>query len=726
MKRIIIFLLCCLGTQYAVLAQETISGTVRDAQSKEPLAGTTVRLLTGSKTVITDSAGWFRLPVSGKGPFRVQWTLTGYGVRDTVFNSVSSLTGLVIFLDPETNDLDEVIIVASSRTNSRIEDLPTKVEVLGAEEVQEENGIKPGNIASLLGDIAGIQIQPTSVSTGNVDMRIQGLQGKYTQILRDGIPLFGGYSGSFSILQIPPLDLQQIELIKGASSTLYGGGAIAGMLNLVPKKPKLHKPERSLTLNQSTLGETNLNLFLSARNERNGYTLFAGGTQQLPQDINKDGFSDLPLIHQLFLHPRYFWYGKDRSTLALGYTLSLEDRNGGNMQVVKDKNHSGNPFFIRNKSQRHTADLVWEKPLRDQQELTLKASTSWMNRDVLTNGFGMQAVQLNWFGELAYSGKVNHHTWVMGMNLSGERFRKQQPDSTLLPNTNGHTVGFFAQGDWKWFDRLTLQTGLRTDWHNRYGWFVLPRVSLMWKASQTVTLRLGTGWGYKTPTLFNAEVDERSYRYLNGFAPGIKAEGSMGVNMDINYKKRLGDELTLTLNQTFFFNSIRRPLLLETDPVNTGQSTYLNAPAGIRSAGMETYVQLSDEALELYLGYVYTHARRRYDALNPQLPLIARHKLASVVAYRFGKSFRAGIEAAYTGKQFLDDGTTTSPYLFAAAMVRYNIGKVALVLNGENLFDYRQNKKQSVVFPPYQNPSFPEIWAPLDGRVINLSLYWKW
>ena len=150
----------------------------------------------------------------------------------------------------------EVIVVSSSRTNSRIEDLPTKVEVLGAEEMHEENGIKPGNIVSLLGDIAGIQIQQTNAATGNADMRIQGLQGKYTQILRDGIPLFGGYSGSFSILQIPPLDLQQVELVKGSSSTLYGGGAIAGMLNLVSKKPKLGTPEGSFTLNRSTLKRT--------------------------------------------------------------------------------------------------------------------------------------------------------------------------------------------------------------------------------------------------------------------------------------------------------------------------------------------------------------------------------------------------------------------------------------------------------------------------------------
>jgi iron complex outermembrane receptor protein/outer membrane receptor for ferrienterochelin and colicins len=618
----------------------------------------------------------------------------------------------------------EVIVVSSSRTNSRIEDLPTKVEVLGAEEMHEENGIKPGNIASLLGDIAGIQIQQTNAATGNADMRIQGLQGKYTQLLRDGMPLFGGYSGSFSILQIPPLDLQQVELVKGSSSTLYGGGAIAGMLNLVSKKPKLGSPERSFTLNRSTLKENNLNFFFSGRNKQAGYTFFAGGTQQDAVDVNKDGFSDVPQVKSVFVHPRVFLYGGDKSTVILGYTFSYEDRKGGDMKVLDKTVTPQNQFFIQNKSLRNVADIIWEQRLANQAQLTAKASTSFFSRDVTTNVFGMKGNQFTWYSEVAYAQKKGHHNYVMGVNFNGDDFKKQQPDSSLVPNETTHTLGFFAQDDWKFANGFTLQSGVRADVSNRYGTFVLPRLSLMYKASRYVTMRLGGGLGYKTPTLFNAELDERDYRYLSGYTAGIEAERSAGANFDVNYKQQFG-EWNLTFNQSFFYNRINHPLLLNSTGTSPAILYYRNAAAPIETTGFETYVQAREDQLEIYLGYVYTDAKRKYNLAHTNLPLIARHKLATVIAYEFSEKFRAGFETAYTGVQYLDNGQTTTPYVFAAAMMRYNIGKASLVLNCENLFDYRQNKNNVVVFPPYTNPSFPEIWAPMDGRVVNLSLYVK-
>ena len=118
--------------------------------------------------------------------------------------------------------------------------------------------------------------------------------------------------------------------------------------------------------------------------------------------------------------------------------------------------------------------------------------------------------------------------------------------------------------------------------------------------------------------------------------------------------------------------------------------------------------------------------RSNYNTFNPYLPLIAKHKFASVFAYEWSEDFKMGIESSYTGTQYLENGTKTEPYLFMAVMLRYTVGKAIFVLNCENLLDKRQNKNGSLVIPPLTNPSFPEIWAPIDGRVINLSMHLKW
>jgi iron complex outermembrane receptor protein/outer membrane receptor for ferrienterochelin and colicins len=724
---------CCFLSVNLVSGQSII-GKIVDKENGKALQGVSVNIANTSKGVVSNELGKYSLTNIKAGKLHLFISYTGYTKMDTVINITDKENQIIDFaMEAEKGELEEVIIVSSSRTNSRIEDLPTKVEVLGSEEVKEENGIKPGNIASLLGDIAGIQIQQTSASTGNADMRIQGLQGKYTQILRDGMPLFGGYAGSFSILQIPPLDLQQIELVKGASSTLYGGGAIAGMLNLISKKPKLGKPEKSLTLNYSSLNEANLNTFFSGRNKELGYTLYAGTTQQKEMDIDKDGFSDVPKVKSVFVHPRFFVYGKDNSTLTLGYTLNYEDRNGGDMTVLKGISNNTHQYFDQNKSLRNTADAVWEKKYEDGSMLTAKGNYSVMNRDIITNVFGMSGNQSSWYSELAYSKKLDAHNIVMGINYNGEAFTKKLPDSSALPNTAFNTIGAFIQDDWKISHAFTLQSGLRIDQNNDYGTFVLPRLSLMYKVNNKVTMRIGGGEGYKTPSLFSSEVDDRDIPSIIGYGPNIKSEKSLGANFDINYKTKM-DEWELTLNQTLFYNSIDNPITYQAANlsfitlVQNSKALYVfgNETNSLESKGMESYIQAMKAPFEIYGGYVYTDAKRNYNSVNHNLPLIAKHKFATVFAYELNVDLKIGIEASYTGKQYLENGTATTPYTLAAIMLRYNVGKASFVLNCENLFDERQNKNGSLVSAPYTNPSFPEIWAPLDGRVINLSMHLRW
>lgn len=725
MLRTYITLLLILFYQ-ATLSQQIVRGVVLDSAGIQPLSGVIVKLPEIKQTTITDSTGHFifRLNTSELKQ-KIRFSYTGLANKDSSIQlPEKGEVMLQIHLQHTTNQLADVIVVAASKTNSRMEDLPTRVEVIGTEEIEEETQINPGNMLGLLGDVAGIQVQQTNAATGNADLRIQGLPGRYTQILRDGMPLFAGYSGSFGLLQIPPLDLKQVELIKGAASTLYGGGAIAGMMNLVSKTPKRNQPENSILLNRTSLLENNVNLFSSARNNHLGYTLFAGGNIQQAVDIYHNGFSTVPNVKSLFIHPRLFVYNKANSTFIVGYTLNTEDRKGGDMQVLDGKANTAHQFFIQNKSLRNTIDADWEYQLTNGAHLSLKGTTSLYNRRVLTDLFGMEAHQNLWYSELAYSKKNEHHNLVAGLNFNGDAFVKKQPDSTLLTNENGYTIGAYVQDDWKIASHLTAEAGMRFDYHSVYGNFLLPRISFMYRFNPQLTVRLGSGMGYKTPSLFSGDVDERFYRYLAGYKPGTVAEKSVGANFDINYKWR-ADEWQFTLNQSFFYTAIQHPLLLDSI-TNPYSMRWYNAAQNITTAGFETYLQAREDETELYLGYVYTNTKRQYDAQAPNFPLIAKHKIAALANIEPVDNVRVGLELSYTGQQYLDDGSSTRGYILSAAMLNYRFKKISFVLNCENLFNFKQGNYGQLVYPPYTNPVFSDIWGPLEGRVFNFSVQVKW
>ncbi len=717
MKRILLlfavslFILNC-------FSQNRVSFLVKDGSSGEPIPNVSIVAKGDAIHTITNNSGRATALVPN-GKIDVTFSCIGFKTQILEINVPLAKADFVFTVSMEKEEKEmQGIIISSSRTDSRIENTPTRVEVLGAEEVEEESGVKPSHIASLLGDVAGMQQQQTSAVSGNTEIRIQGLPGDYTQILRDGMPLFGGYAGSFSILQIPPLDLKQIEIIKGASSTLYGGGAIAGMINIISKKPKQGAKERYMLLNQSTLGETNIHLYFSERIKKAGYTFFAGGNYQKQVDVNKDGFSDVGRVESAFIHPTFFFYPNEKNSISLGINSNYEDRKGGDMEVLAGYSSNVHQFFIQNQTYRNTIDLIWDNKISKTDKFTLKGTTSSFNRNITTSVFGMRAKQLSYFSEASYVKKMAKHDLVAGINLTGENLKKGVPDSTLISNYNYFTVGLFLQDDWRLHPKLTIQAGLRSDFHNIYKAFVLPRISILYKATHNVTMRMGGGLGYKTPSVFESTVDERDYPKLQSLDINVKAERSYGLNWDINFKKKFG-EVELAINQSFYFTQINHPLISEK---MSGSIYHYNATKSVTTNGIETWLQLSVAGLEAYLGYTLTDARKKYDPAHPYLDLSARNKFASVISYEFSKRFRACIEAAYTGKQYLEDGSQSPGFPFIAGMIRYDIGHFSFVLNGENLNDYRQTKKENIVIPPSINPTFKQLWAPIDGRVINLSV----
>lgn len=707
-------------------AQSIFRVTVRDKATGRPLSGVSITDSTGRGANSNDS-GYAGISLPEPGRYRYTFSHLGYQTAqlDVVLPDSSLHEVLLV---PGGSMLEEVTVLSSTRNNQPIERAPIKVEVLGKEEMNEENTIKPGNIASILGDVSGIQIQQSSATSGNSNVKIQGLDGRYTQILRDGLPLFEGFSGGFGILQIPPLDLKQIELIKGSASTLYGGGAIGGLINLISRTPASTQ-DGVVTLNQTTLKETNLNTYIARRYQHVGYNFFGGVTRQRSVDVNKDGFSDVPQLDAVVLHPRLFFYPDDRTTIAAGYTGTFETRNGGDMQVIRGESDAVHRYFEKNKLLRHTADLIANRFLGEGWKGEIKGSISTFTRSIATGAHSLKGNQLNYYTEASLLRTKETYNWVAGINLTGDRFKKLPSgpvaDPILLQNFDNNTVGAFAQFTATLHEKTTIETGLRGDHHDHYGNFLLPRLALFHRFNEHWATRWGAGLGYKTPNPLAVQNVDYPLETILPLPAGIQAEKSTGYNAEINYKKEFNEHASLFINHAFFLTRIGNPVIAA---VNAGQQVlFNNVGKSTVTKGFDTYLQANLNRWELYAGYTFTIAERKYLQQNQFVPLIPKNRMAFVIVYEVEDKWRAGLEGSYTGPQFRDGDTKTPGYLFLAASVLRTLGpQFSIVANCENLLDYRQSRHEALYTGTITNPLFKPLWAPIDGRVANLSLRWNW
>ncbi len=717
MKSFFLLLLLCISG--ALQAQEHIYITVTDKQTHSPLPFVTVS--TGGKWLATtDTAGkaTASLPV-GKTSLHISFT--GYTAFDTTV-ILPGIKHLSLALEPDAQ-LEEVVVLASTRTNQKIENSPMKVEVLGLEELNEEAAIKPGNISSILGDVSGVQIQQSSAVSGNSNVRIQGLGGKYTQILRDGMPLYDGFSGGFGILTVPPLDLKQIELIKGSASTLYGGGAIGGLVNLISKRP-LYKQQLDLLANYTTLKEANVNAYASKRNDRWGYTLFAGYTRAAAVDVNKDGFSSVPRLRSLVVHPRVYYYPSQHTTISIGYSGSFDDRKGGDMQVLNGNASTMHRYYEYNTSERHTGEYMAEHTFGNGAKLTLKGIASNFDRDIAGNTEDIKGTQLSYYSEASIYLPVKKNELVAGVNVTGNDYKTHFPDTLLLKRFGNVTTGIFGQYSVHIKQHTIIETGLRLDANNKYGVFVLPRAALFHRFNGHWATRAGFGMGYKTPNPLVQQNTEYSISQILPVSPSVTAEVSYGYNVELNYKKEWDKDTKLFINHAFFLTQVNNPVIFEQD--NTGKVALMNEHAPVVSKGFDTYVKLNLQSWEFYLGYTFTDARNTYLATQTFIPLTPKNRWASVLVKEIGGQWRLGLEGSFNGRQHRYDGSLTPSCFFLAAMIQRNIGeRISLVLNGENLFNYRMDKVEPIYAGTVTNPVFKPLWAPIDGRVINLSLRWK-
>ena len=717
---VIVTIFFLLSSPFFTFAQNRVLTKTIDADTKMAVMST-IKVKQTGKGISTDTLGVGILSFNDKGSVELIISSIGYTEKEIRIDIPYNMDTLIVELEHDDHEMDEVI-VQSTRTSRTIANVPTRVETIEFEEIDEKNNMRPSNVAMILHESTGIQVQQTSATSGNASIRIQGLDGRYTQLLKDGFANFGNFASGLSVLELPPLDLKQVEIIKGPASPLFGGGAIAGVINFISKTPR-EKPEYSFVINQSNIGQTNIGGFSSGRGKKVGYTMLALYNKQKPYDVDKDDFTEVPKSNDFTLHPKLFLYPNDNTTITIGNSFTKGDRMGGDVNVIAGKADASHQYFEQNETIRNTSTLEIDRRFGNSKRILFKQSFSVFDRIIKIPNYTFDGINYNAFSDISYITNVRNHALVLGANFIFDRFNEEDNTANNRNNTS-RTGGVYTQHTWDASEKIKLESGLRVDvanYKNRIYQntevFVLPRVSLLIKYNSSWSSRIGGGIGYKTPTLFTEETETLQYQNVAQLN-GVKSEKSYGGTADVNFKTKISEDLAFTLNHMFFYTTINKPLILGNDL--SGNYRFENADRSIHSAGFETNARfVYKDNFKLFLGYTFTDTKAKYLLGNQFLPLVPKSKINSALIYEKHDVIKIGLEGYFTGKQYLSNGGTTPAYSEFGFMVEKIFKNFSLYINFENFTDTRQSSYKNVVNGTHLNPTFDEIWTHTEGFIFN-------
>ena len=702
------------------MGQHTFTAIIKDKESNTALEGVSVLLRSAKLNAVSDSTGFIQIKNIPSGKQSITFSHAGYKELDMSFDfPITATDSVVVAMEKEEEELEEVI-VQSTRTSRTIKNTPTRIETIDGEELDEKSNMRPSNVSMLLHESTGLLVQQTSATSGNASIRVQGLDGRYTQLLKDGYPTFGAFASGLSILEIPPLDLKQVEIIKGPASTLYGGGAIAGVVNFVSKMPG-HKFSGDFIFNQSNIGQTNISGFVSNKRGQFGYSLLGSFNAQKVYDVDNDDFTEVPKGSNFTLHPKLFFYASPSLTFTLGNSFTKGELLGGDAVAIKNGSNAAHTYFEKNKTTRNTSTFEADKKFKSGNSFKLKQSLNLFKRSIELPGYLFAGSNANSFTDASYIFFKPEHTVIAGANAVYEKFNQQNIGPL---SSQSFTTGVYIQDTWDAEDDFKIETGLRIDNaayknsnYRKNQAFILPRISGLFKFNSKLSSRISGGLGYKLPTLFTEQTEAMQYQNLQPLN-NVTAEKSMGGTADINYKTNIAQGLSFSINQMFFYTAISKPLVLQQNAA--GNYFFVNAAKPVVSSGFETNLKfIYKNDLKLFVGYTFTNAKATYLPGKQMLPLVPQSKVNLALMYEKEDNFKFGLEGYFTGTQNLTNGNTTPAYWEFGFMAQKTVDKISFYINFENFTDQRQSKYKTVANPPHDKPTFDEIWNHTEGFVWN-------
>ncbi len=707
---------------YSHSQTSTLAGIARDSVTLEPLIGANISLVGTLQGVATSPEGTFAIRKVPPGPYLLRVSFIGYAVYEIPISLGANDSLFVeLLLRPEHIEEEEVVVTAT-RTARNIADVPVRIEAVPQEEVEEKLLMTPSNVAMLLNESTGMRVQTTSAASNTANLRIQGLNGRYTQILIDGIPNFGGLSAGFGLTQIPPLNLRQVEVIKGATSALYGADAISGVVNFITKDPK-PVAELSAIVNGTTQRGVDAAGFYAQQFDNLGLTLLASRNTQSLYDVDGDGFGDVAEFERYTLTPKILLSPSENLKLRATLGILYEDRLGGALNAPTLVSGTGSPYREEIESRRIDLASQLDWTISGNEAMIVKLAGMKLQRDAFYGRSPFNATQEIFYADAQYSFPANSQNILLGTAFTFDEFTDRTPVVSSTRSYRYTVPAVFAQDEILLSRYWTVLVSGRVDFHNRLGNVFTPRASLMYRPASMLTMRIGGGTGFKSPTIFVEEAEEVGFRNVRPLQ-NIQAEKATSGSFDLNWRGIFG-QVGASFNLAFYVSSLSNALLADQDSLEN-DVVYLRSATGTTlTRGGEFSAKLTYDDFKLSLGYTYLYASQSDNGTTYELELNPRHSFGAVFVWESQETAtKVGIENYWTGSQRLERNPFRdhSPEYWITGMIaEKGFGHFRFFVNFENIFDTRQTRYEPIVVGNLQTGTIRTlpVYAPLEGRVIN-------
>lgn len=577
MKYFIYLLLFIIITGEAFSHNHTIRGVVRTKNGDgQVIPGATVRIANTTLGTIANRNGEFVIRGVPDGNFKLIVTAVGYEPFEIPFE-LEHTDGDELEISVsmvETNLTIPDLVVTATRSEKIYEDVPVKVSVLSSKMFESTASV---SLRDGLSFQPGLRIESNCQNCGTSEVKMNGLGGQYSQILIDSRPVFSSLNAVYGLEQIPTNMIDRIEIVRGGGSALYGGSAIAGVINVITRDPYLNSFEvginQSFTNNEKSDNTINLNTSVINDKQDMGVYLFGMNRTREAWDATGDGISDIPELKVTTFGARAFYKPNFRSRLGLQYHIVSDKRRGGNKfelpyhlsDITEAINHITN-----------SGQISYETFLGNYSKFSVYTSFQNTERD---NYYGAEQ-DPNGYGTTSNSTAISgaqlsqiipyflgaEHILTLGYEFKYDRMNDRLTGYNLFLDQTTREHGFYIQDDIKMTDKINLVVGTRIDKHNFLDNLVFsPRASLMYKLLNNMTLRGSISTGFRAPQAFNEDLH---INLLAGdlqvirMADNLKTEYSRNLNFSADYSFSLGN-VPFALSADVFHTSLDNVFVLE-------------------------------------------------------------------------------------------------------------------------------------------------------------------